>query len=453
MALEEQFYEIPAARWRRTLPWLRLFRGFRMSLDARKLMLAVLGLLVFWAGQWAFDRLPFSPTARQAKDPVASTDAWLRSWLGLAVETSSGEPVPVASMPASFPGGAELLSVLTEPWRQTASPAVSLTRRNQSWSDVAWGWTNLVWALVVWAVFGGAIARIAALDVAGRGSIGLRGALRHSTGHLVSYLGGPLLPIIGFGIFWLLSLVVGLVGHIPSVGPTLLGAAWFVPLCLGVLQALILAGALLAWPLMYCTISVEGSDAFDAMSRAYSYLFSRPWQAAWLTLLSALYGVVVTLFLLAVVAASMHLAQWSVSTSFGADGVQALTEAPLFGASSPAAEAALPGPAMAFAGFWRQIVAVLLLGYVHSFFWTMSTIAYFVLRHAEDATPFEQMYVPSEASGRTAGPVLSGMAAAERREQAAGSPSPAETSPDVSPDRTAGDAGDAAKDAGPGGAA
>ena len=45
MQLEEQFYETSAQRWKRELPWLRIFRGFRMALDTRKLLLALAGLV------------------------------------------------------------------------------------------------------------------------------------------------------------------------------------------------------------------------------------------------------------------------------------------------------------------------------------------------------------------------------------------------------------------------
>jgi hypothetical protein len=47
------------------------------------------------------------------------------------------------------------------------------------------------------------------------------------------------------------------------------------------------------------------------------------------------------------------------------------------------------------------------------------TIAYFLLRHAEDATPFKKVYWPAAEPARE-GPALSGMAAAEYRERQAG---------------------------------
>ena len=74
MQLEEQFYETSTARWKRELPWLRLFRGFRIAMDFRKILLALAGTLIFAAGMMVFTQLPYSPhkveDARPAGPPV-----------------------------------------------------------------------------------------------------------------------------------------------------------------------------------------------------------------------------------------------------------------------------------------------------------------------------------------------------------------------------------------------
>jgi len=41
-------------------------------------------------------------------------------------------------------------------------------------------------------------------------------------------------------------------------------------------MTLLLVGVLLGWPLMWATISVEGTDSFDALSRTYAYVFQKP---------------------------------------------------------------------------------------------------------------------------------------------------------------------------------
>ena len=41
-------------------------------------------------------------------------------------------------------------------------------------------------------------------------------------------------------------------------------------------MALLLLGLAFGWPLMWATISTEGTDSFDALSRSYAYVFQRP---------------------------------------------------------------------------------------------------------------------------------------------------------------------------------
>ena len=64
----------------------------------------------------------------------------------------------------------------------------------------------------------------------------------------------------------------------------LAGLAWPFVLLLGLLMAILLLGALVGWPLMWATVSVEGTDAFDALSRSYAYTYQRPWRLLWYVL-------------------------------------------------------------------------------------------------------------------------------------------------------------------------
>jgi hypothetical protein len=75
------------------------------------------------------------------------------------------------------------------------------------------------------------------------------------------------------------------------------------------------------------------------------------------------------------------------------------------------------------AGLWTDGFAGLLEAFVISFFWCGATIAYFLLRHAEDATPFNRVYWPAPTAPPSEGPPLSGIAAAERREEQLAPPS------------------------------
>src|SRR5262249_11785006 len=161
---------------------------------------------------------------------------------------------------------------------------------------IAHAWTLLLFHLAAWSLFGGAIARIAAVQFAHREGITARAALKFSAARFSSSIGAPLLPVVFIGLFWLLDVVLGLVGRIPGVGVQIVGALWFLPILIGIALAVMLLIIMLGWPLMIATISTEGTDAFDALSRGYDYVLNRTWYALWLVLLAVFYGMIVAMF-------------------------------------------------------------------------------------------------------------------------------------------------------------
>jgi hypothetical protein len=77
-----------------------------------------------------------------------------------------------------------------------------------------------------------------------------------------------------------------------------------------------MAGALVglvSWPLMSATISTEGTDSWEAVTRAYGYIYQRPWHCLGYALLSVLYGGIVIFFVGFMGSLTVYLAKWGVS--------------------------------------------------------------------------------------------------------------------------------------------
>jgi hypothetical protein len=331
-------------------------------------------------------------------------------------------------LPGANSGGDQLHQFASDPWSKVLDvafrrPAVlrplqglieagrPLFARGNTWSDAADAWTRLLWTLAVWSVFGTAITRIAAVQFARHTSVGLRQSIRFAGRQFPSTFGAPLLPLVFIGVFWLVCVIGGLIGRIPGIGEVLVGLFWFVPLVLGVAIAVVVLFIAAGWPLMICTGGVEATDAFDGLSRSYDYLLTRPWYALGLALAAVVYGSLVVFFVACVAGIGVHVAEWATATGMGDDAVNRLT------GESPGI-----GPVMA--GFWLRVLAVLLWGFVYSFFWSSATIIYYLLRHSVDAEPLDKVYV--EIAPKTGQELpLVGMPAAEKREgemqQAAGS--------------------------------
>ncbi len=173
--------------------------------------------------------------------------------------------------------------LVSEPFRTVVGPFVAMFTRGvdaRSWvCAVGMG----VWALVVWGIFGGAIARLAVVQMTVGGGVGVGGALRFALGRSLALIGAPLTPFLAVGLIAAGCAGFGLLYWIPGgIGATIAGLLGFVPLLAGLIMGLILIGLALGWPLMHATIAAEGEDVADALSRSYSYVNQRGF-ATWPT--------------------------------------------------------------------------------------------------------------------------------------------------------------------------
>ena len=83
-------------------------------------------------------------------------------------------------------------------------------------------------------------------------------------------------------------------------------------------MALLLLGLIFGWPLMWATISTEGTDSFDALSRTYAYVFQRPLRYLFYAVVAALLGWLGWLLVENFAAAVVWLALWAASWGSGA---------------------------------------------------------------------------------------------------------------------------------------
>jgi hypothetical protein len=173
---------------------------------------------------------------------------------------------------------------------------------------------------------------------------------------------------------------------------------WGVELAFGFLMALILIAAVAGWPLMYATIGAEASDGFDAFSRSYSYVFTRPWHYLWFSIVGLTYGAFVTTFISLVAALVVYLSAAGVASGLGPSrtggmllGSPDSVGGANFVSSLPSADI---GVGTRIAGAWLQLVGLLVAGFCVSFFWTATTVIYLLLRQVDDATDFREVYPP-----------------------------------------------------------
>ena len=266
-----------------------------------------------------------------------------------------------------------------------------------------------IWTLVVLSVFGGALARVAAVQVARDEKISLRSALRFSTGKFVSFLSAPLIPVLVIALIVasiaIVVLALSLIGLIPKMGwVTELGVAILLGVALlgGFVMALTFVGLIGGISLMYPTIAVEGTDSFDAISRSFSYLFARPWRLVFYAVVSLAYGAVTFLFLRLFVWLVLACTHGAISLAIlqeqgGVDLLTAMWSAPpspdqLSHAVDYGSLTWTQSVAAWIIAFWVYLIIALLAAYALSLYLCSGTIIYFLMRREVDATDLDEVY-------------------------------------------------------------
>jgi hypothetical protein len=276
--------------------------------------------------------------------------------------------------------------------------------------------------LTVWAIFGGAIARIAAVHVARDEKLSVRAALAFSGSKFLSFVSAPLIPIIIIGLVGLLPLVAGLLSSIPYIGPVfyiIMSALFIILLAAGFVMTLVLIGLIAGLNLMYPTIAVEGSDSFDAISRSFSYVYARPWRMLWYTAVAVVYGALTYLFVRLFIYLMLALTHRFVSWGFVslAPSTDRLWPTMWRGPSGAAQLTYEPdwlsmrwdqNLAAFLIAFWVYLLISVLGAFAISFYFTANTIIYYLMRHEVDATEMDDVYLEqSDEDFGESGPVTS----------------------------------------------
>jgi hypothetical protein len=301
------------------------------------------------------------------------------------------------------------IPVLIEPLVKFLRPLFYLLNPNAGYLDRFYFLLVILWTLSTWAVFGGAITRIAAVELARNEKIGMREAFRYIVTRWRSYLFASFAPLIGVAAITVVLILFSLIALIPIVAELWYGILWWIALGFGLAMAVILIG-LVGWPMIHATLSAEGSDSFDALSRCYSYVLQKPWSYLWYAAVALVYGAVVVFFVVLMGSMTVYLAKWGVSQDplnqvTNRDPTYMFTFAPtsfewhsLLTQGQPAATDWRPWNYIGavLVAFWLYLLFVLMIGFGYSYFWSASTIIYLLMRRKVDDTDFDEVYLEDE---------------------------------------------------------
>ncbi len=461
--------------------WTELFRTFQVALDPKKLVLAAAGIVATWAGWWLLAIIFFGSRSQpvpadfdatkiandshltqeqadqRAKDEYRaaldryilltklagpgvpdSKDEWKRSPGAFRVapwnEHRGPNPYKLVTDPAererSWERGhffdwvlKQQGPVLIEPLVKFLKPVLLLLTPQADGLNRIYLILVTLWTLAVWALFGGAITRLAAVQLAGKERPGLMEAVRFVTARYLSYLAAPLVPLGFVAALVILSVLYGFIHLFPIVGDVTDSVLWPLLVLLGFAQAVLLIG-LVGYPLMYSTISTEGSDTFDALSRSYNYVYQSPWNYLWYSILAILYGAVLVFFVGFVGSLVVYLTKWSVAqvpfqnefTSRRVDNLF-LWAPESFGwrdllVNEPALETGAD-PVVRnnyltqnfwtwnyvsafFVSLWMTLIFLLVIGFGYSYYFSAFSMIYLLMRRKVDDTELDEVYLEED---------------------------------------------------------
>jgi len=365
-------------QWSDALPWWLLFRAAGTAFAPTVILLALIGSLATWAGWSICDSLRLSGV-----DPAV--DAILDdSVLGPSLSGPAGSASSVAVAPsrAALPAlrsvwgwlprpAADVLELVGIPFRPTATLA-----------QMGGALARLGWFILVWSIFGTAIARHVALKIVGEESPGLVGATLFGARKWLAAFNAVGFVLLGIVALSVPGAILGLLMR-TDWGLAVAGAIWPLVLAGAVVLAILAIGLVAGWPLMVAAVGVERGDSFQAISTAFSYLYQRPLHYAFYAAVALVVAVPALAAAGLFADATSTFALWAASLGMGHDRTRAVLE----GLADP--EGAAWG--VRALAFWSRGLESMLGSFGWGYFWAIATAAYMLLRHDVDGTELDEV--------------------------------------------------------------
>lgn len=357
----------------------KVFQTFRVAIQPSKLIIAFLAVALICLAGWIMDLITVAASSSQGESAIFSN-----LWHGGSESFHSAlKSLFAFDIPGVAKNTADFFQVVGNTFKD-----------HYIYSIIFFAIT-----LAVISICGGAICRIAALQFARGEKPGLMEALRFSTKKFTSFFTTPLAPvgiIIFIGLFVFL---LGLVGNIPRAGELIMGVFMFLALIAGALITVILIGAVAGFNLMFPAVAYDNSDCLDAISRSFSYVYSKPWRMVFYTVIAAVYGAICYIFVRFFAFLLLLVTHWFLL--FGIWGgnrkLIAIWPAPefmnLLGSTGASTTANWSESLAAILVYLLLLVVVgLVVSFVISFYFSANTIIYALMRNKVDNTALEDIY-------------------------------------------------------------
>jgi len=395
--MNDQRGTVREIRWQDVFPWITLGRTVRLAFYPRVLVLSAVAIVAVAAGWKVVSQFYRGTDDEFVQQCIENYDRW--PWTesdGLAATSSKELALDAGRVLGQVPYVGEWLlkGPIPRIWNYLSDPFFRLFTKNVSITGLTFLMLCCLWEAVVWALFGGALTRIAAMELARDERVGLSASLMEQTRRWPSYFFAVLIPLLLVAVLGVLPLwLVGLLMK-ADFFVFVAGLLWFLVLLVGLCLAVVLLVLLVGWPLMWPTISIERTDAFDAMSRAYGYVRDRPIYYVFLIVVASILGFLGYLVIDVLIDATIYFGSWAVSWGAGTDRLAEI-QAVLQGQGEEQPGGLFSGGTTLIA-FWTGFAHLVRQAYQIGFFWCSATTVYLLMRRAVDATEMDEITVDED---------------------------------------------------------
>ena len=253
------------------------------------------------------------------------------------------------------------------------------------------------------ALFGGGIARLDALDTGlGRKPTAWDG-LEFAWANIGRLVGAVLVPLVIVVFLAGLLAVVGIPFNLPVLD-VVGGILYVIPMALALICAILLLGYALLAPVLLGSVAVERADAGEAIQGAWGSLFAKPGHFLLLLVIATLAFAVSLAVVDSVVVLTMDLAAASWGGFYEgeatrmAGGFKRLD----FTFQTPAGTTVgTASAADAFIGFWETVLVAAVLGYIFSWTASVGTRLFLGMRLIADRQSPSVIWQPGTIGGTT----------------------------------------------------
>lgn len=245
--------------------------------------------------------------------------------------------------------------------------------------------------LFVLAIASGIMCRMSATQVCLGKLTGLSRATRFVAARWLWYLLTPMLPTCLAVLLSLVLMLAGLVFFNVQVLDVVGSLLYGLMLAIGFVIVLVGFVLLFAVFLMPPAMSVEGTDAFDAIARAFNYVLFKPWQYAGYLVGSVVYLAVVYFIVVMLAGLTVYATNELVNVgSFSAFGPGSETHFEEIVGSGRGDDAGTIPTSAWIVARWGELLSALVLALMFSVVCSLQTQIYVLMRRCADGAPLDE---------------------------------------------------------------